>query len=538
MKKQSTAKGMAVLSIAAIIVKIISLLYIPFLILIIGDVGYSIYQRAYAIFALIYSITTTGLPQAISKIVSELIALENYKDAVKTFRLSRLISIFVGAIMACLLIVFSKRFSIMLDFERSYLAILALAPTIFFSSISATYRGYFQGRQNMTPTAISQVLEQVVNVAFTLALAALFIQYSLEFACAGGTFATTISAICTSGFLMILYWKEKEKSIVRYHNPESKRLSNKAIIKKILIYSIPMTICAAMQYLGAVVDASNTKSRLLYAGLSDKNSDILYSYLVKYQQFIYVPITLIAQLTITIIPRIAAAAIVKNKEKVVDSVNFAFRFCFIISIPSVVGLSLLSSHIYSLLGYGNGSNLLLFGAIVVVPMACTQTFSAILQGLGKLYIVVFFLMAGIIGKILVNYFLIAIPDINIMGAIIGSLVCYIIPLILDNILLAKVLKAKINVFKYATKPLIASIGMGVAVYLVHTFLNNILLITGHYFSNAISVMVSIAIGAYLYFYLLVVIKGINKEDMSILPQRLVKVIPRHIKNKLLSYENK
>lgn len=532
MKEQSTGKGVAVLSAAAILIKVISLLYIPFLLAIIGDVGNSIYQRAYSIFALIYAITTTGLPQAISKIVSELIAVENYKDAVKAFRLSRFIAMVMGAIMAGLLAIFAKKLTIMMNFDRSYLAVLALAPTIFFSSTTAAYRGYFQGRRNMTPTAKSQVLEQVINVIFTLSLSAYFLRYSLEAACAGGTFATTIAAIFASGFLIFLYRKERENRIVRFHNPESKRLSNKKIVKKILEYSIPMTICAAMQYAGAIVDAWNTKSRLIYAGFTDVKSDILYSYLTKYQQFIYVPITLIAQLTVTIIPAIAAAAIVKNKEKVEGNINFAFRFCFMVSVPSAVGLSLLSSHIYKLLGYGNGSKLLLYGAIAVIPMACTQTFSAILQGLGKLYVVVYFLMAGIIGKILTNYFLISIPSINIMGALIGNLVCYIIPVILDNILLTRVLKIKVNVLKYAIKPLSASLIMGAAVYIVYAIFSKILLLTGNYLSNAISTMASIIIGVYVYFYVMVVTKGINEEDINVLPQRLRKIIPKSLKNKL------
>lgn len=537
MKEQSTGKGVAVLSAAAIIIKIISLLYIPLLLAIIGDVGNSIYQRAYSIFALIYSITATGLPQAISKIVSEFIAIEDYKDAVKAFRLSRFIAIVVGSTMAALLALCAKKLTIMMNFDRSYLAVLALAPTIFFSSITAAYRGYFQGRRNMVPTAISQVLEQIVNVVFTLSLSALLLKYSLEAACAGGTLATTIAAVFASGFLIILYRREKEARIVRLHNPKSKRLSNKEIFKRILKYSIPMTTCAAMQYAGAAVDAWNTKSRLIYAGFTDSKSDILYSYLTKYQQFIYVPTTIIAQLTVTIIPAIAAAAIVKNREKVEDNINFAFRFCFMIAVPSSVGLSLLSSHIYRLLGYGNGSELLLYGAIVVIPMACAQTFSGVLQGLGKLYIVVYFLLAGIIGKILTNYFIISIPQINIMGALIGSLVCYVIPVILDNILLTRVLKIKVNVFKYAVKPLKASLVMGAAVYLANIIFGKVLPVTGNYLGNAVFSVASIAIGIYVYFYIMVIIKGITEDDMNIIPRRLRKIIPKHIRKKLFVNES-
>lgn len=532
MKEQSTAKGVAVLSVAAIITKVISLLYIPLLLAIIGDVGNSIYQRAYTVFALIYSITTTGLPQAISKLVSELIAVENYRDAVKAFKLSRLILMVMGAIAACVLALSAKKLTTMMNFNRSYMAVLALAPTIFFSSITAAYRGYFQGRRNMTPTAASQVLEQIVNVVFTLSLSALLLRYSLEAACAGGTFATTIAAVFASGFLMLKYRKEREDRIIEFHNPESKRLSNRKLVKKILEYSIPMTICAALQYTGAIVDAWNTKSRLLYAGFTDVKSDVLYSYLTKYQQFLYVPITLIAQLTVTILPAIAASAALKNKEKVERNINFAFRFCFMISVPAAVGLSLMSKNIYKLLGYGNGSELLLLGACAVIPMACTQTFSAILQGLGKLYIVVNFLIIGIIAKILTNYFLISIPSINVMGALIGNLVCYMIPLILDNIVLTRVLKIKTNVFKFITKPLIASLVMGAVIYPTYIILNKILLITGNYLAVAVPTMISIIIGVYVYFYMMASIKGITAEDMNALPQKFRKIIPKHLRSKL------
>ena len=533
MKKQSTAKGVAVLTAAAIIVKVISLLYVPILLKILGDYGIAIYYAAYTIFSWIYSVATTGVPQAISKTVSELIAVGNYKDAAKAFKLARFLFMIVGFVLTLLLLVFAKPIAIATKYPNSYLAVLFLAPTIFFSSITASYRGYFQGRRNMTPTASSQVLEQIVNVIFTLSLAAYFMKVNVEAACAGGTFATTIAAIVAAIFLAYIFKREKEDRIIKFHNPEVRRLSNKRIVRRILKYTIPMTICAILQYTGVLVDLWNTKSRLIFSGMSEVNATILYGYLQKYQQLINVPITMIAQLSVTIIPAIAAANAVKDRKNVEDNINFAFKFCFMIAIPSAVGLSFLSRPVYRMLGYGGGSALLLYGSYIVILMAVMQTFSGILQGIGKLYIVIYFLTFGIIGKIITNYFLIAIPKLNIMGALIGNVVYYIIPVVLDNIVLIKVLKININIFKHGTKPLAASAVMGGIIYVLYFVMNKALSFMGKgYLAVAIPTIISIIIGMYIYFYVMVYIKGITKEDMEILPHKITKLLPKHLKNKL------
>ena len=147
MKKQSTMGGFAILSSAVFIVKILSLMYIPFLLHILGGVGYGIYSAAYQVFILIFAVTTSGLPQAISKIVSELIATGNYKDAVKAFKISRFLLLLAGILMSLILLIASWPITKLIGNSRSYWAVLALCPTIIFASITSSYRGYFQGRK-------------------------------------------------------------------------------------------------------------------------------------------------------------------------------------------------------------------------------------------------------------------------------------------------------------------------------------------------------------------------------------------------------
>ncbi|MDV3427780.1 MAG: oligosaccharide flippase family protein, partial [Bacillota bacterium] len=177
MKTQETTKGFAVLSIAALLVKILSLLYVPLLYKIIGEEGYGVYYASYSVFVFIYIVTTTGIPTAISKQVTELISVNNYKDAVKTFKIARVIMIIAGSLMTLLMIIFSKNLAAYVEYDKANYSIIALAPTILFSAVRSAYMGYYQGQDNMTPRAVSQVIEQIINVIFSLLFAYLWVSY-------------------------------------------------------------------------------------------------------------------------------------------------------------------------------------------------------------------------------------------------------------------------------------------------------------------------------------------------------------------------
>ncbi|TDT61353.1 putative polysaccharide biosynthesis protein [Fonticella tunisiensis] len=529
MKKQSTIGGFAYLSVAVLIVKVLSLLYLPVLVAILGDEGYGVYAASYQIFVVIYAVTNSGLPQSISKLVSELTAVGNYKDAVKVFKMSRALLICLGFIVSVLFFIFAKSIAAAVHYPRSYLGVLALAPTIFFSTINTSYRGYFQGRGNMAPTAVSQVIEQVINIVFTLILAYAFIRHSLEAAVGGGAFATSIAALFTSLFLVHLYRKNKESKIVRMHDPSVKRYSNKQLFKRILNCSIPLSAYTLMYNLGNIIDLSNTKARLLHAGFLESEATKLFGFLTKYNQLIGIPNAIITSLSVAILPAIAAAAARNDRDEVIDKIEMAFKTCFLISIPSAVGLSILSYPIYRLMKFGGGSYVMLYGAYVLVLMSAVQVFSTILQGLGRLYLVSSFLIIGIAGKIITNYFVVAIPDINILGAIIGNTIYYLIPLVLGNIILVKTINNKTNVFVYAVRPAIASGIMGIGIYGIYTVLHYVIsFISSGYISYAVPALICIVLGEYVYFVSLIFMKGITSEDLNILPERLRKFIPKHM----------
>jgi stage V sporulation protein B len=531
LNKQSTSKGFAILSAATFMVKLLSLLYVPFLNNIIGAEGYGIYSSAYNIFVYVYILTNAGIPVAISKMISELIAVGNYKDAVRTFKIARFLLVILGLVMSLLLLVFAGPLTNIIHIENSKLAIMALAPTILISSVLSAYRGYFQGRGNMTPTAVSQVLEQIANTIFSLVFAAYFIRYGLAQGAAGGTIGTSIGALVAVIYMINSYKKNKIFRVPKgYNKLNIKRLTTQKIIKRLLSYAVPMTICLGIQQAGLLVDVWLVISRMIDSGMSKSQATILWGVLTKYMALINVPIAIITALAITILPSISSLMALRDKKAVKGKVNYAFRLCFLVAVPSSVGLAVLAKPIVELLHYDSDvTRLLIYGSGVIILMAVVSIQTSILQGLGKLYLVTVYAVFGLIGKIIVNYFVVAIPSFNVLGAVMASGVSFAILLILNNITMNKVLRIRINLFKHAIKPIMASGIMAIVVKLIYTNFNFIFsFIKEGFFANVMAILISMAFAILTYFFILVLIGGITKEDLEGLPRKITKLIPIHI----------
>ncbi|WP_446899555.1 putative polysaccharide biosynthesis protein [Clostridium sp. LBM24168] len=529
MKEQSTTRGFAVLSAAGMITKVLSLLYIPFLLKIIGDVGYGIYGASYQIYTFMFVITNSGIPVAISKLISELTAVGNYKDAVRSFKIARLMLIAIGSLMCILLIIFAMPLASLTKYKSAYLSLISLAPAVLFTSVSSAYRGYFQGNGNMTPTAVSQVIEQALNIVFSLAFAAYLMKYGVEAGCAGSTIGTSLGALVSASFLMFCYNRYNRYGKRQNIREELKRISQNQIVRKIINYGIPITICVGMTYAGNIVDLYNTKSRLMFGGFTDDSATILYGLLNKYQQLLNVPITIISSLSAAILPAISAAAVVRDENGVRNRINYSFRLCFLIAVPCTVGLAILSEPIFYLLKFGIGSYIMACGSIVLVFMAIMQIQTTILQGIGRLYAATIYSVIGIACKIVVNYYLIAIPDINILGAIVGTVIGYLIPIVLNHRMIKKSLGVSVNMAIHAVKPVISSAVMGLLVFIVYYILN---IVTGFisigYISNAISTIFSIIVGILAYIFIMAVIGGITTRDIESMPKSVLKFIPKFI----------
>lgn len=529
MKKQSLTKGFAVLSAAGIISKVLSVLYVPFLLAIIGDEGNGIYAAAYQVYVFIYVIANSGIPVAISKTVSEFTAVGNYKDAVRSFKIARFLLIVIGLVLSILMLALAKPLAYMINSDKSALAIAALSPTLFFTALASAYKGYFQGMSNMTPTALSQVVEQIANVIFTISFAAILIKVSLEASCAGATVGTSVGALFSAIVLIFIYNKKGNKNILLHHNKASRRYTYKQLARKVVYYSIPLTVCVAAQYAGNLIDVANIRGRLAAAGYTAEMVSVMHSYLWKYQQIMNAPISIVAALAAAVLPSVSAAVAEGNLRLLEEKTKYAFRLCLFIVIPSAVGLSVLSQPVYFLLEYGEGAYLMRYGSVVLILMSIVQIQSSILQGAGKMYRATINIIIGIIVKLVLNYLLIRNPNINIMGVVISGIAGYGLSILLNTILIAKHVKVKTSLASQSLKPIVSSVVMGIAVWILYKGVYLMLgFIGSSYVVNAAAALVSVFGGMIIYFFVMIQVRGITKDDLAMLPERIKQIIPRKV----------
>lgn len=546
-KKQSKEKGFALLSVSSLIVKVISIFFIPALIAIITESGNGLFSAANQVFAFAYALTNSGTLNAITKMIAEYCAQKSEEEAERAFTVARTALAAIGAVISILLFLFAGKIAALISFPDATYSIMVLAPCVFLTAVVSGYRGYFQGRQDFSARSSSQVIEQVVHVVASLALAAAGMylvkdkSMALIYACTGANAGSTVAALVAMIHLM-MYMKKYRKAQPKKLKPIRFSLGDKqeiiTTIKIFIAYSLPITVSAGLQNFSTLVDAANAKGRLLASGLNSTMADAMYSYLSKYQQLVYVPLVIVVALASTILPDLSMAKATSDKLKFKNALDYAYRWCFIISIPSSVVMGLFSEALYSALKLQGGHELLLYGSFVCVLMSVVNIQSSILQGMTRMYRLVVYLAIGIVAKVWVNYMLISIPSVRINGAIVGSVVCFIIPVVLNEIYIRKHVKTKVTISHFFVKPFLASGLMAVVMYIYNSSLAFILTRyigaskIGGYIAVALPLVIASCVGLAVFLIAMTYMGGFSKKDLDMIPHRFRKRIPKSLIKKM------
>ena len=433
--ERSIGKGFAVLSMASMLVKVMSLLFVPLMLNLLGEEGYGVYSITYQIFSFIYIIANSGVPVAISKHVSELSERKYHGAALRSFKISRSFLIAIGLLLSILMAALCTVLANAMHTPKAWAGILALAPCVLLTAVLSAYRGYFQGRQQMNPTAVTQVLEQLVHIVFSVGLAALLASKSIELGVAGASVGTSIGALVALVAIVMMFNRYVSTGFASPGDNLRSPYTYKDLAMTILKYSIPITICSAVQHGGNLIDAWNTKGRLIVSGLLESDASIWYGYLAKSQQLINVPVSLVTALSVAMMPAIAAAIAVKDRQQAEGKINYGFRLCYMVAVPCAFGLMALHGGVFQVLKYGAGSELLLYGALTLIFLATTQIQTSVLQSINRLYYAVVSLAVGIVVKIAINYFLIAMPDVRVYGALVGTYVSMIVVILMNQFII-------------------------------------------------------------------------------------------------------
>ncbi len=529
-REQSMGKGFVVLSIANIAVKILSLLFVPFLNKILGgEAGYSVYYSANQVFAFVYVLTTAGIPVAISKLVTELTATGNRKQAKQSFQMARSVMLLIGILLSVIMAVFAKPIARSMNNEESWMGVLTLAPTVLICSLLSAYRGYLQGMKNMTPTAVSQVAEQIVHVAVSIVLVLCLRGRGIVWAVAGASIGTAAGAAVALLIVMKYYQQYQHDLKVQYAGEEQRpvrKLTNRNIMKLILYYSLPITINSGIQYGGNMIDVSIMKGRLMAGGLSEYESRSLHGMMGVTRQLLNVPTALISSLCISLLPVIAGLYAQKKYAETQKKADYAFKLCYLIAVPMSIAMCVYAEPIYVMLGLGSGYKLLSYMSFSILFLGVVHLQSSVMQSVNELFSATLFMGIGVALKALLNYFLIAIPSLNIYGAVISTYISYIIPLVLNHICLVKKRGLRIEIVNLAILPMICG-GMMLAgsmpVYLVFQWLLG--KFTGVYITETVSVLFAAVTGIVVYLFMMKKTGGMSSEDFAL-------ILPAKIRRKL------
>lgn len=519
MGKKTFLRGAAVLGIAGLLVQVMGAVFRIPLGNIIGDEGMGYYQTAYPIYVFLLVFSTNGAPAAISKMTSERVALGQYSEAYRVFRLSFILMLALGLVASSIFYFGAELIVILLKNPGAHYAMITIAPALIFVPIMAVFRGYFQGLQQMEPTAVSQLVEQAIRVAVGLTLAIVLVPMGIEYAAAGATFGTSIGPIAGVLMLVIIYYKKRKDLHVKItETNKMKKESAGKIIGTLAAIAVPITIGVSILPIINIVDVTIVMRRLQDVGFSEASSNALYGQLTGMAgPVINIPMALALSMALSMVPAIAAANSTKDISFLDMNVRLGLRTSMIIGVPCSFGLMCLAEPIMLLIyplqadSASSAASSLFILAAGVIFLTIAQTMAGILQGLGKPYVTVAALGAGVLVKAISTYILTGIPEFNVQGAAIGSSMAYAVIGLYNFTAVKKYTGTKFDVKLSVWKPLISGIMMSVIVLTIYYMLRNII-------GNSLSTLLAITAGAVVYGVMLLKTKAIEVHEIMLLPK--------------------
>ena len=510
-----------ILGIAGIIVKVLGAIFKIPLVSIIASTGMGYYSSAYPIYVMLLAIATSGFPIAISKMVAERRAKGNLKGANEIFYVILPLMVVIGIITSSGLFLSSDFLARnMLENPKAVYSLKALSLALFFVPIMSAYRGFFQGRNTMFPSAISQLMEQMGRVILGLTLALIMVKKGVEYGAAGASFGATGGAFL--GLLAMIWFYLREKKTL---NAESQvedcyeKEHSVRIVKELLIIAIPVIIGALVKPIMDFIDASMVIGLLMKTGVGELEANSMLGQLSGMATtMVNLPSIMISAIAMSIVPIISYEYSRNNIESAERNVVLSIRMALLIGLPTGIGLMSLSEPIMNLLFPKEPSQLagqiLFIAALGVVFLSLIQVLTAILQGVGKAHLPVLNLMIGVVFKVIITYLLTTNERFGVKGAAIGTVVAYVISAFLDFIAVKKLLMVEFDYKKIFVRPIVVTVLMGliarISYQVASVVLSAVFCVS---VSNKFATLIGIMIAGIFYIVSLIKCKIIEEDDL-------------------------
>lgn len=530
----------AILASAGIITKIIGVIYRIPLINIMGDQGQAYYGIAFEIYAIALLLTSYSLPLAVSKLVSARVAKGERRNAFRVFKAALIFAITAGTAIG-LIVFFGSDFIAgkIMAMEPSKYALRVLAPCLLVVAVMGVIRGYFQGLGTMLPTAISQILEQIVNAVVSVVGASYLFEFGKKaaetkakeylpaaYGAAGGTLGTLCGAIAGLlflAFVFLAYRKIIKRQLRRDHSRYQESYSD---IFTVLFYTItPVILSTAVYQSTKILDAGIFSNIMDVQGMAKEKYETLWGmYTGKFNTLVNVPLAIANAVGASVIPSLTAAVTSGNRKLVYSKIQLATRFTMIISIPSMVGCMVLARPVLDLLFSGNNkvpTLLLITGSVTIVFYSLSTITNAMLQGVNRMTIPIRNAAISLVIHLVALFIMLVAFKMNIFAVIGGTIVFSFSMCVLNQRALHREIGYKQEKMKTFVIPLMASIIMGVVALISQMILEIIL-------PPKIATVLTLFVAVIVYGVALLLLGGLTEEEILAMPKGhlLVKVFKK------------
>lgn len=511
-----------ILAAASVVSRIIGMLYRSPMAAVIGDKGNGLYSFAFEIYSIALILSSYSMPLAVSKLLSARFAKKEYKNADKIYKFAYVFAAVSGMVMALLLFFGAGTIERLSGHEGLALPLKVLAPTVFIVAIAGTIRGFFQSRNTMMPTAVSQLAEQIINAIVSIIAAVILVKFAANeadrarYGAAGGTMGTLFGALSSLIFLIFLFVIYKPR--MRKHLSHDKvgvTVTNEEVLKLIVATIIPVILSQTVYQSIGVVDGFMFGN--LYKG---SDSTALYGiYSSKYRLMVNVPNAISSALASSMIPSLVSLYTLKNFVEFRARLKTSVKFNMIIAFPCAFGISALSGMIMKLLFPTTDTvisgGMLMYGSVAVLFYALSTVTNAALQGMDRMRLPVRHAAISLLIHIPLMIVLLKFTKLGAHALVIGNIVYPLIVCALNWASVAKYANYKQEVKTTFIIPLLASAVMWVFTFGLSRLMAKILPV--NYITNAFITIICIVIACLVYFVMLFMLKGVTREELKEFP---------------------
>ncbi len=533
----------SILAVASILVRVIGLLYRIPMVRIIGREGMGVYSNAFEVYNIALILSSYSIPLAVSKLVAVRRYNKEHRNSYRVFLSAMIFAVTVGLI-ATLIVFFGANIlaTLLFDSPATTLPLQILAPTIFVFSIMGVLRGFYQGKNTMIPTAVSQVLEQIVNAIVSVAASWILIKNNSAapnmstYGAAGGTFGTLAGAIVSLLFLLFVFviYKPVLNKQMR-HDTTEHRESYSDIFKLLLLTTAPIILSQTVYQISGLIDSSLfghiMKGKVISAFdipvllsegaaagqfyIEEYRNTLIGIYSSEYRLLTNVPVAIATAIGAAIVTTVSADMAGGRINSICHKVHAAVKFNMIIAIPAAIGMAVLAAPFMALIfgdRFALSANLMMLGSISIVFYAYSTVSSSILQGINQMKLPVIHSAISLGVHVIIVFLLLYFTPLSTYALVIGNVTFPLVVCILNWLSIAHHLGYQQEIIKTFVIPTVSAGLMGVVTYFSY---QAFMLWIGNMLASTI---LAFFIALIIYFALLIFMKGVNEEELSFIPK--------------------